>query len=365
MGQHPGAWTSLDWSVVVGEFTGPVAGVDYPRRLAELRAWFGTDADCLDYLDWLRWSAGFVCPGCGGAQGPRVSVGVRRCRACHRRVRVTAGTIFQDTRTPLTVWFEAAWLMSVPKNGVSALNLSRVLPIGSYQTAWTMLAKLRSSLSGVDKDKLSGVVEVDEWFHGGVAKGGRALTGKDLVVAAVERGPSGHGYGRVRLGIVASRSVWELRKFIRASVEPGSLVVTDGLAAYPQALAGYRHEAWNESAPGAPDAHVTLPGVRRVFSLAERWLLGTHQGGVKREHLQEYLDEFAFRWNRRHSRNRGMVFYRLLRHAVAAEPVTYSDLVRVGEAKPVTPAPPGSPTLPGTLETERAARPWRRETPSH
>jgi len=359
MGEHPGAWTSLDWSVVMAESIRPVAGVDYPSRLAQLRAWFPTDADCLDYLDWLRWSAGFVCPRCGGVDGRRTDVGTRRCHDCHRRVSVTAGTIFQDTRTPLTVWFEAVWLMTVPKNGVSALSLSRVLPIGSYQTAWTMLAKLCSAMSSVDKAKLSGVVEVDEWFHGGVAKGGTALTGKHLVVAVVEHAPRGRGYGRVRLGIVPARSAWQLRKFIRASVEPGTLVITDGLAAYERALAGYRHEAHNESAPNALEPSAALPGVHRVFSLAERWLLGTHQGGVKEEHLQEYLDEFTFRFNRRHTQNRGMVFYRLLQHAVNATPVTYQDLVRVGDPKPVAPPPPGSRTLPGTLETEHANRPWR------
>ena len=345
------------------ESTDPVAGVGYPSRLAQLRAWFATDVDCQDYLDWLRWAGGFVCPRCGGAGGTRVSVGVRRCRDCRHRVSVTAGTVLQGTRVPLTVWFEAVWLMAVPKNGTSALNLSRVLPIGSYQTAWTMLAKLRSAMSSADKAKLSGVVEVDEWFHGGVAKGGNAFTGKNLVVAAIEHGPAGRGYGRVRLGIVPARSAWELRKFIRGSVEPGTLVITDGLAAYNQALAGYKHEARNESAPDALDPHTLLPGVHRVFSLAERWLLGTHQGGVKRDHLQEYLDEFAFRWNRRHSRNRGMVFYRLLQHAVNAAPVTYQDLVRVGEAKPVAPEPPGSRRQPGTLETEHAQRPWRHSTP--
>ncbi|MCL2788867.1 MAG: IS1595 family transposase [Micrococcales bacterium] len=342
----------------------PVAGVDYPSRLAQLRAWFATDADCLDYLDWLRWPAGFVCPHCGDTASWRGEDGRRRCRGCDRRVSVTAGTIFQGTRTPLTVWFEAVWLMTVPKNGTSALNLSRVLPIGSYQTSWTMLAKLRSAMSCVDKDKLSGTVEVDEWFHGGVARGGTALTGKNLVVAAVEHGPKGHGYGRVRFGIVSTRSTWELRKVVRAVVVPGALVITDGLSAYQSALAGYRHEVRNESAPDADDPHVLLPGVHRVFSLAERWLLGTHQGGVKREHLQEYLDEFAFRWNRRHASNRGMLFYRLLQHAVAAAPVTYKDLVRVGDAKPVTPAPPGSRALPGTLEADNAHRPWRqRATP--
>ena len=345
----------------MAEFIGPVAGVDYPSRLAELRAWFPTDADCMDYLDWLRWPDGFVCPRCGGVRGRRGADGLWRCRECWRRVSVTSGTIFQDTRTPLTVWFEAVWLMSVPKNGVSAQTLAKVLPIGSYQTAWAMLARLRSAMPSVDKARLSGTVEVDEWYHGGVAKGGTSLTGKDLVVAAIEHAPRGRGYGRVRLGIVANRSAWQLRKFIRATVEPGSLVITDGLNAYNQALAGYRHEARNESAPDALDPHELLPGVHRVFSLAERWLLGTHQGGVQPEHLQEYLDEFAFRFNRRHSRNRGMVFYRLLQHAVGADPVTYDDLVRIGAAKPAPQPPPGPRRLPGTLETEDSHRPWRKD----
>jgi transposase-like protein len=214
-------------------------------------------------------------------------------------------------------------------------------------------------MSGAEKARLSGTVEVDEWFHGGVAQGGTAFTGKNLVVAAVEHAAGGRGYGRVRFGIVSTRSAWELRRVVRATVEPGSLVITDGLSAYQSALAGYRHDARNESAPDADDPHELLPGVHRVFSLAERWLLGTHQGGVKREHLQEYLDEFAFRWNRRRARNRGMLFYRLLQHAVHASPVTYQDLVRVGDAKPITPSPPGHRALPGTLATGNAHRPWR------
>jgi len=347
----------------MAEFTDqPVAGVDYPSRLAELRAWFPTDADCGDYLEWLRWPGGFVCPRCGGLRGRRGPDGRWRCKECWARTSVTSGTIFADTRTPLTVWFEAAWLMTVPKNGVSAMTLSRVLPIGSYQTAWTMLGKLRAAMSSVDKAKLSGVVEVDEWFHGGVVRGGNGLDGKHLVAAAVERRPRGRGYGRVRLGIIPNRSGWELRRFIRATVEPGTLVITDGLSAYSRALAGYKHQICNESAPDADPAHESLPGVHRVFSLAERWLLGTHQGGVQPEHLQEYLDEFAFRWNRRNTRHRGMVFYRLLQHAVGATPITYDKLAKIHAIPAATPSPPGQRHLPGTLEATNSHRPWRRQS---
>jgi hypothetical protein len=162
----------------VPESIRPVAGVDYPSRLAELRSWFPTDADCVDYLEWLRWPDGFECPWCGGGRGRRGEDGLIRCAGCRRRVSVTAGTVFQDTRTPLTVWFEAGWMMTVPKNGVSALTLWQTLPVGSYQTAWSMLAKYRAAMSSADKDRLSGTVEVDEWYHGGVARGGtRFLAG--------------------------------------------------------------------------------------------------------------------------------------------------------------------------------------------
>jgi predicted RNA-binding Zn-ribbon protein involved in translation (DUF1610 family) len=336
----------------------PLAGVDYPARIAELRSWFPSDEACADYLDWLRWPYGFVCPRCGRVKAWEVA-GRRRCAGCRRWVSVTAGTIFHGTRVPLTVWFEAAWLMCAPKNGVSAQTLANLLPIGSYQTAWTMLGKYRSAIDSSGKDKLSGVVEVDEWFHGGVAKGGDSMTGKHLVAAALEHAPNGHGYGRLRLGVVENRSAFALRRFIHDNIEPGSRIITDGLSTYKATMAGYVHEARNESAPGADPAHELLPGVHRVFSLAERWLLGTHQGGVQAGHLQEYLDEFVFRWNRRHAANRGLLFMRLLEHAVTADPMPYNALVRTGiggdEELPV----PIIHSKPGTLEISPTGRPWR------
>jgi hypothetical protein len=342
----------------------PVAGADYPGRLEHLRAWFTTDADCLDYLDWLRWPDGFVCPWCGAPRGARGKDGLRRCLRCGRRVSVTAGTVFQDTRTPLSVWFEAAWLMAVPANGVSALTLSRVLPVGSDQTAWTMRAQYRAAVHAAPKARLSGTVEVDEWLHGGVHPGAGGQTGKDLVVAAVERAERGRGFGRVRFAVVPDRSAFQLRKAIRANVEPGSRIITDGLSAYARAAAGYVHEPRNESAPCAPPAHELLPGVHRVFSLCDRWLLGTHQGGVQSGHLPEYLSEFAFRWNRRNSRHRGLPFMRLVELALACAPTTYRDLARAGEPKPAHPNGHGTRRRPGTLAVAPLPRPWRRATPA-
>jgi transposase-like protein len=269
---------------------------------------------------------------------------------------VTAGTLFQYTRIPLTVWFETIWLMTVPKNGVSAQHLYQVLPIGSYQTAWTMLTKLRTAMTSIDKAKLSGTVEVDEWFHGGIAKGGTALSGKNIVAGAVEHTPGG-GFGRIRLRVIAARTTWDLRKFIHATIEPGSRIITDALSAYQGAMAGYTHEPRNESAPDTAPPHELLPGVHRIFSLTDRWLLGTHQGGIQAEHLQEYLDEFTFRFNRRGARHRGMVFYRLLQHAITAGPATYRDLVRIGATTPTPPlSRPGSGGgSPGSTSDQR----WR------
>jgi len=277
-------------------------------------------------------------------------------------VSVTSGTIFHDTRTPLTVWFEAAWHMTTPKNGVSATTLANLLPLGSYQTAWTMLAKYRAAIHAAPRERLSGTVEVDEWFQGGVANGGNCLTGKNLVIAAVEVGPGGKCWGRVRFAIIANRSTAALRKFIWANVEPGSRVITDALNAYDGATAGYKHEARNESAPDAGQAHTLLPAVHRVFSLAERWLLGTHQGGVQREHLIEYLDEFAFRWNRRNCHERGLPFMRLLQTAIGAKPVAYRDLVRIGATTTSHPVAPAIRRLPGSLDLPDVDRPWRQST---
>jgi transposase-like protein len=274
-------------------------------------------------------------------------------------VSATAGTVFQDTRTPLSVWFEAAWLMAVPANGVSALTLSRVLPVGSYQTAWTMLAKCRAAVHAAPKAKLSGTVEVDERLHGGVHPGAGGQTGKELVVAAVERAGRGKRFGRVRLAVVPDRSAFQLRKAIRAHVEPGSRIITDGLSAYTRATAGYVHEPRNESAPRAPPAHDLLPAVHRVFSLCDRWLLGAHQGGVQSEHIPEYPSEFAFRWNRRNSRHRGLLFARLVELALGCAPTTYRDLARSGTPKAAHPTGHGPRRWPGTLAVAPPTRPWR------
>lgn len=216
-----------------------------------------------------------------------------------------------------------------PETRASALGLQRVLGFGSYQTAWAMLHKLRTAMVRPGRDGLKGEVEVDETFVGGVAHGGKRGRGaarKSIVVIAVEV-LSPKGFGRVRMRRVPNASGASLVPFLCDVVEPGSTVLTDGWRGYDDLFRkGYTHRQIAISATGDP-AHVSLPAVHRVASLLKRWLLGTHQGSVDPVHLQAYLDEFTFRFNRRSSRRRGMLFYRLLELAVGASPAPYRTLV--------------------------------------
>ena len=342
----------------------PVAGLDYPRSAGEFGAWFASDADCLDYLEWLRWREGFVCPDCGHRVGWRMADSRFRCSACDSRTSVTAGTIFDKTRTPLTVWFTACWMFATQKDGVSAQSLQRALEIGSYQTAWAMLHRFRSVLVRPGRERLTGRVEVDETFIGGEEpglRGGRQKGKKTLVGVAVEvREPK--GFGRCRMLILPDASAATLHPFIAGHVEPGATVITDGWQGYSGIEnLGYARDRRSQRAARlrGGDAHGLLPGIHRVASLAKRWLLGTHQGSVAEAHLQAYLDEFVFRFNRRTSRSRGLVFHRVLELAVAHEPVRYRDLVV--DPQPKRKSPPGRAGHghPPSMERPPANRPWR------
>jgi transposase-like protein len=336
----------------------------YPRSLGEFQAWFGTDADCLDYLDWLRWPEGFVCAECGQRRSWELGDGRYECSACHERSSVTAGTIFDKTRTPLTVWFMACWLFASQKDGISALALKRALEIGSYQTAWAMLHRLRSVLVRPGRERLRGEVEVDETYIGGEEpglRGGRQRGKKVLVAVAVER-LEPRGFGRCRMVPIANASAETLRGFLEDNVEPGATVITDGWPSYPPATADlYTHQPI-KGASGA-QASALLPGVHTVSSLAKRWLLGTHHGSVDEEHLPAYLNEFVFRFNRRRSRSRGLVFYRVLQLASAHDPVHYRQLIVNPTPGKLKRQPPGVYGRPPSLERPPALRPWRSALP--
>lgn len=341
----------------------PRAGIHYPRSLGEFQAWFRSDIDCLDYLEWLRWPDGWTCRQCGHREGWRLGDRRIMCPACGFRTTVTAGTIFDKTRTPLTVWFAVCWQFSTT-NGVSAASVKRILEIGSYQTAWAMLHRLRSVLVRPGRDRLTGLVEVDETFIGGEESGvqrGRLRDKKSLVAVAVEL-KEGRGYGRCRMGVIEDSSAASLHRFLTDHVEPGATIITDAWEGYGSIeRLGYIHDRRSQRAAKAraEDPYALLPGVHRVVSLAKRWLLGTHQSSVEEGHLASYLDEFVFRFNRRRSRSRGLLFYRVLELAVGHEPVRYDELIAHKRPRPNRPMPFGSPGHPPSLDRPLANRPWR------
>lgn len=335
------------------------AGKDFPASYAEFLAWFGQDWQCADYLDWLRWPDGFVCPKCATARGWRGPDGRWRCAGCAGRFSATAGTIFHRTRTPLTVWFDTAWRLCSSRTGVSAVEIQEQMQLGSYQTAWTMLHRYRSVMVRPGRERLTGDVEVDEAFLGGPQPGvrGRGALGKTLIAGAVER--EGDGFVRARLAVIDSADTGALRRFLTDHVAPGATVHTDGWSSYPPATRGlYHHEPISVSASGL-QAHEVLPAVHAVFGMAKRWLMGTHHGAVRPAHVQAYLDEWVFRFNRRNSRSRGLLFYRLLSQAVAGEPVRYADLRKAGMTRPAPPPPGQERGRPPRLALGPTGLPWR------
>jgi hypothetical protein len=297
-----------------------VPGVDYPQSWRELLTWFPDDAACLAYLERLRWPLGFVCPACGGIESWRMGDGLLRCRACDRRTSATAGTIFAGTRSPLSLWFAAAWYITNQKAGVSALGLQRALELGSYETAWAWLHKFRRAMVRPGRDKLTGDVEVDETYVGGVAPGkhGRGAEKKTPVLIAVEK--RGRGMGRVRFAPVADTSADACCRPSRrwsSSAASSQPTATPATTASPTSATCTTATA---STPAGIPRTSRCPRVHRVASLLKRWLLGTHQGAVRPQQLDYYLDEYAFRFNRRGSNHRGLLFYRLLEQAVETEP---------------------------------------------
>ncbi len=293
---------------------------DYPQTITEFEARFSREAECRDYLVRMRWPEGFRCPGCGCAKASLVRDTLFQCSQCRRQTSVTAGTIFQDARKPLTIWFRAIWYVTSQKNGVSALGIQRVLGLGSYQTAWTWLHKLRRAMVRPDRDRLSGWVEVDETYFGGLEEGrtGRGHVAKALIVIAVQA--EGPAIGRIRMRVIPDASADSLHGFVRDCVEPGSTLHTDGWQGYAGlGKAGYDHEITRRG-KDPRQAGKLLHRVHRAISLLKRWLLGTHQGGISHPHLEYYLDEFTFRFNRRKSGSRGKLFFRLVQQAMVTAP---------------------------------------------
>jgi transposase-like protein len=306
------------WSVAI------MARPDFPRSLAEFQARFGSDEACRRYLMACRWPDGFRCPGCGdGGSYPLATRDLLQCRACRRQTSVTAGTVLDRTRLPLPLWFAAAYLVTTHTPGFSALQLQRQLGLARYETAWTMLHKLRRAMVRPERDRLSGTVELDETYLGGVEegrRGGRQRDSKKSILAgAVE--VRGHGSGRIRLAVVPDLSAATFARFAEEAITPGSVVLTDGWPSFRALSDSYQHRPTVIGDPKNAAKH--LPRVHRAFANLKTWLLGTHHG-VGAKHLPHYVDEFVFRFNRR--RTPMAAFQSLLGLSTQHAPTTYQML---------------------------------------
>jgi transposase-like protein len=298
---------------------------EYPETAQQFQDWFSTEDSCRDYLFRLRWPEGFQCPRCKNKRAWMMGRRLFRCTECDLETSITAGTLFQDTRKSLRLWFQAMWYVTNQKHGVSATGLGQALGLGSYRTAWMWLHKLRRAMVRPGRDRLQGTIEIDETFMGGPRPGkrGRGAEGKVLVLVAAQK--DGRRVGRIRLRQINDASTESLETAIKEMVTPGSMVRTDEWVGYNGLKAqGYSHKVVRTKSSVGDNL---LPLANRVTSLLKRWLLGTHQGAVRPSHLDYYLDEFTFRFNRRTSRSRGKLFFRLVQQAMAIDPVPAKSIV--------------------------------------
>jgi len=298
---------------------------DYPHTLMEFESMFSSEEACRNYLFKLRWPEGFACPRCQGRRAWAMEQGRWLCAKCRHQASVTANTIFQDTHLSLRLWFRAMWYVTSQKNGASALGVQRVLGLGSYRTAWTLMQKLRRAMVRPGRDKLDGLVEVDETYWGSLDAGldGRGVD-KSLIAIAAQA--DGQAIGRIRMRRIPDASGKSLHPFIKDAVLPGGEIVTDGWPAYV-GIEGHGYKHTIRKIGQRRQASKLLPRVHRVASLLKRWLLGTHQGAIGDQYLDYYLDEFTFRFNRRKSNYRGKLFYRLVQQAAQIPPTPYNTIV--------------------------------------
>jgi transposase-like protein len=283
---------------------------------------FPNEAACRSYLMQIRWPDGPICPRCDGRQFRAMTRPLVRCRACNHHLSVLAGTVFQDSKIPLRMWFQAIWWFTNQKSGISATGLQRALGLKRNATAWSILHKIRLAMVRPGQDRLSGEVEVDEFFLGGE-------NNKQLIGIAAEK--DGRKTGRIRLGIIADQTGPTLKSFVKQHVEPNSTVVTDGGGGYHGLKKhGYIHKPMGpaEREGKKKEADELLPRVHRVVALLKRWYYGTYQGRMDLKYLDAYLNEFTFRFNRRQSSSRGLLFYRILENGVRIAPVPHLPQTR-------------------------------------
>lgn len=303
----------------------------YPKDFQEFLVFFKDENACWDYIIDVRWPEGYVCSNCQSTKYWLTSKHKIHCSNCEKEMSIISGTIFQETKKPLLLWFHIMWWVVAQKTGASANNLMDFMGFGSYETAWLWLHKLRRAMVRENREKLSGSVEVDETYIGGEETGtgrqGRGAEDKTLVIVATEC--NGKQIGSVRFKIIEDASKGNLIAFINDNIAHGSTILTDGWSGYAELSkkTEYKHEVKVIAGSGL-QAHELLPHVHMVDSLVKRWINGTHQGKISPKHLEYYLDEFAFRFNRKLSTNRGKLFYRLMQQAVTTQPTTYDEIIK-------------------------------------
>jgi transposase-like protein len=302
--------------------------MEYPKNQMEFEKLFSTDDQCLSYLLLLRLENSYLCPSCSHVEYWINDRKQMVCKLCKRQTSILAGTIFHGTKTPITLILRALWFMVAQKNGVSAVSVQKILGINRYETVWTWLHKFRRLMVVPERSKLSGTVEIDETLVGGKKSGkrGRGAEGKILVVIAIEL--VGKKMGRVRMETIESAGRVNLNQFVKNNIELESTVITDGWKGYTDIKKmKYKHEIQNKKL--ILDKEDITPNVHKIASLLKRWLLGTHQNYVSQDYLNFYLDEFTFRYNRRNSKSRGLLFYTLLKQAMSHQPLSKINMFKL------------------------------------
>jgi len=292
----------------------------------EFEEMFRTEQDCVDYIKSIRWPHGFECSVCGSIRYWGKNKNRFECKDCHSETTVKSGTIFHKSTKPLLIWFRAMWWMVAQKNGVSAKGLQKILGLGSYRTSWTWLHKFRRLMVLSNRTKLHGIIEVDEVMVGGKVTGkrGRGAEGKSLIAVAVE--VKGRKTGRVRISKAPDASSESLKEFIEKNIKQSSTIITDGWPSYNNLInIGYKHKIQKSVVKDGEEE--VLPNVHRIASLLKRWLIGTHQSYLNKNKLEYYLDEYVFRYNRRTSISRGLLFLRLIEQAVITNHVSYKEII--------------------------------------
>ena len=302
---------------------------DYPKSLPEFQKRFPDEDACAAWLFELRWPDGFECPACGCKEccALKTRKWTYQCKNCNKLTSVRAGTLMHASNLPLTMWFWAAYLMATHSNGISGLQLQKQLGLGSYSTAWLLLGKLRSAMVDLDRNPLSGLFEIDEISirhrtgNGAVGRG-QSHMGRLMIAGSVETETrDGNSYpGRIRLSEISDYTAQTLRSFVESEVTDGSTVKTDGLPSYNN-LPGTEHD---KQVVGNQLAHIVIPWIHRIFSNLKAWEIGVYHG-LRAKHLQPYLDEFVFRFNRRRNRLAGL--RSLLNLAMKSKSMTYKMLI--------------------------------------